>query len=73
MHAGLGMRPNELVQRLRVSHATHLLETTSVSVDEVAARVGYADPAAFRRVFRRFAGDSPRGWRLQSAEFHQDI
>jgi len=73
MHAGLGMTPNELVQRLRVAHATHLLETTSISVDEVAARVGYADPAAFRRVFRRFAGDSPRGRRMQSVELHQDI
>ena len=71
MHAGLGMTPNELVQRLRVSHATHLLETTSVSVDEVAARVGYADPAAFRRVFRRFAGESPRGRRIRSMEVHQ--
>lgn len=26
MHAGLGMKPNELVQRLHAFHATHLLE-----------------------------------------------
>lgn len=64
MQAGLGMTPNELVQRLRVSHAAHLLETTNTSVEDVAALVGYADSAAFRRVFRRFAGDSPRGRRL---------
>lgn len=68
IHAGLGMTPNELVQRLRVSHATHLLETSNVSIDEVAARVGYADPAAFRRVFRRFSGDSPRGRRIRGTE-----
>ncbi|MFT4233729.1 MAG: helix-turn-helix domain-containing protein [Microbacterium sp.] len=73
MHAGLGMTPHELVQRLRVSHATHLLETTSASVDEVAARVGYADPAAFRRVFRRLAGDSPRGMRTRSTEAQHGI
>ncbi|MBX5893055.1 helix-turn-helix domain-containing protein [Pseudomonas aeruginosa] len=66
IHAGLGMTPNEWVQRLRVSHATHLLETSSASVEEVSAHVGYADPAAFRRVFRRFAGDSPRGRRVQA-------
>ncbi|GJH06946.1 GlxA family transcriptional regulator [Paraburkholderia terrae] len=66
VHAGLGMTPNELVQRLRVSHAVHLLETSNASVDEVATRVGYADSAAFRRVFRRFSGDSPRGKRARA-------
>jgi len=61
VHAALGMTPNEMVQRLRVARAAHLLETTRASVDEVAGRVGYADAAAFRRVFRRYAGESPRG------------
>lgn len=63
IHAGLGMRPNELIQRIRVSHATHLLENSNASVEDIAARVGYADAAAFRRVFRRYAGESPRGRR----------
>ncbi len=60
VHASLGMTPHALVQRIRVSRAAHLLETTHTSVDEIAAQVGYADAAAFRRVFRRFAGESPR-------------
>lgn len=60
---GLGMTPHELVQRMRVRHAAHLLETRHLSVEDVAARVGYADAAAFRRVFRRYAGESPRGRR----------
>ena len=55
------MTPQRFVQRVRVAHAEHLLETTRASVEEVAARVGYADPAAFRRVFRRHTGASPRG------------
>ena len=63
IHAMLGMTPNELVQRVRVAHAANLLETTRVSVEEIAGRVGYADAAAFRRVFRRYAGESPRGRR----------
>jgi transcriptional regulator GlxA family with amidase domain len=63
LHAALGMTPNELVQRLRVARAAHLLETTHASVEEIAGRVGYADAAAFRRVFRRYAGGSPRGRR----------
>lgn len=64
VYAALGMTPLELVQRVRVTHAAHLLETTRESVDEVAARVGYADAAAFRRVFRRYVGESPRGRRV---------
>ncbi len=61
--ASLGMTPQGFVQRVRVAHAAHLLETTRASVEDVAARVGYADAAAFRRVFRRHAGGSPRDQR----------
>lgn len=61
VEAGLGMTPHAFVQRLRVDRAAHLLETTGDSVDEVAARVGYADAAAFRRVFKRHTGQTPRG------------
>jgi len=64
--AAVGMTPIEFVQRVRVAHASQLLETTQASVEEVAARVGYADAAAFRRVFRRYAGETPRGRRATS-------
>jgi transcriptional regulator GlxA family with amidase domain len=60
VEATIRMTPQRFVQRVRVAHASHLLETTRASVEEVAARVGYADSAAFRRVFRRHAGGSPR-------------
>jgi transcriptional regulator GlxA family with amidase domain len=60
---GLGMTPGRFVQRVRVAHAVHLLETTRESVEEVATRVGYADPAAFRRTFLRHTGTSPRAHR----------
>jgi transcriptional regulator GlxA family with amidase domain len=63
VEAGVGMTPQRFVQRVRVAHAAHLLETTRESVEEVAARVGYADSAAFRRIFRRHTGESPRGRR----------
>lgn len=67
VRAGRGITPNELVQRVRVAHASHLLETTRASVEEVAERVGYADAAAFRRVFRRLLGQTPRGRRAPVA------
>jgi transcriptional regulator GlxA family with amidase domain len=59
----LAMTPLEFVQRQRVARAAHLLDTTNASVDDVANRVGYADAAAFRRVFRRFTGTAPRDGR----------
>jgi len=61
----LGTTPQHFAQRLRVAQAVHLLETTQRPVDDVAARVGYADAAAFRRVFRRETGESPRALRAR--------
>jgi transcriptional regulator GlxA family with amidase domain len=49
----LGRSPLSYVQSLRVERAMHLLKTGSASVDEVAARVGYADGATLRALLRR--------------------
>jgi transcriptional regulator GlxA family with amidase domain len=62
----LGTTPHRFAQRLRVARAVHLLETTERSVDEIAASVGYADPAAFRRIFRRETGEAPRARRTRA-------
>jgi transcriptional regulator GlxA family with amidase domain len=53
MERVLGKSPLAYVQSLRVERAVHLLRTTSASVDEVAARVGYADGATLRALLRR--------------------
>jgi transcriptional regulator GlxA family with amidase domain len=56
----VGTTPIGFVQRLRVEQAVHLLETTSLSLDEVSARVGYGDANALRRVMRKHVAASPR-------------
>ena len=56
----LGTTPLRFAQRLRMARALQLLERNARSVEQVAAAVGYADAAAFRRVFRREFGESPR-------------
>jgi transcriptional regulator GlxA family with amidase domain len=56
----VGLTPIGFVQRLRVEHAVHLLETTALSLDEVSARVGYGDASALRRVIRKHVKVSPR-------------
>src|SRR5579864_5228516 len=53
MQAVLGKSPLSYFQSLRVERAVHLLKTGDQSVDEVAARVGYADGATLRVLLRR--------------------
>jgi transcriptional regulator GlxA family with amidase domain len=53
MASVLGKSPLSYFQSLRVERAVHLLKTGSASVDEVAARVGYADCATLRTLLRR--------------------
>lgn len=59
----LGISPIEFVHRLRISHAANLLATTRQPVDAIAAAVGYADPAAFRRIYRKHTGEPPSATR----------
>ncbi|MEO1686982.1 MAG: helix-turn-helix domain-containing protein [Pseudomonadota bacterium] len=55
----LGASPADYVARKRMERARLLLETSRLPVDEVAARVGYAEPSAFRRAFRKLTGLAP--------------
>jgi len=56
MQAVLGKSPLAYFQDLRVERAVHLLKTTAVSVEEIAARVGYADGVTLGTLLRRRLG-----------------
>lgn len=58
-----GRTVGEWINERRMSRARALLGDTDLSVAEVAARVGMADPGYFSRQFRRTHGRSPREWR----------
>lgn len=45
--------------------ARQLLSSKSLSVAEVADRLGYADPAAFQRAFRQWTGTTPKAYQTQ--------
>lgn len=55
--------PIAYVQQLRVEAAKQWLETTNVAVDDIGDKVGYQDPAFFRRLFKRVTGISPAQYR----------
>ena len=63
VQAAIGMSPVKLIQRRRLMMATHLIETSKASIEEVAARVGYRDSTTLRRLIRRDLGTSPTGLR----------
>lgn len=54
--AVLGKSPMAFFQDLRVERAQHLVRTSSLDIDAVAAEVGYADGATLRTLLRRRLG-----------------
>jgi AraC-like DNA-binding protein len=54
--------PRHALER-RVAAARHLLSTTTLSVKEIAARVGMPDAQHFNKQFRRLVGASPSQFR----------
>ena len=51
------------LRRLRVDHAERLLETTMLSIKEIAGRCGYSGSGGFGRDFRRVHHCTPSAWR----------
>jgi AraC-like DNA-binding protein len=61
----VGETPVAYLTRWRMCLGTKLLRETRLSLEEVAARVGYETAAAFSKAFRRIYGDSPGRFRGQ--------
>ncbi|MCE3605386.1 helix-turn-helix domain-containing protein [Massilia sp. P8910] len=57
--AATGISPIKFIQRRRLSHAAHLLETTALPIETVAAQVGYQDSTALRKLIKREFGVTP--------------
>jgi AraC-like DNA-binding protein len=62
-----GVTFEKLLDELRHRLALHYLGGERVSVNETAYLVGFSDPAAFSRAFKRWTGASPRGMRSRHA------
>ena len=58
-----GYSPQQYILRRRIGKAQCLLIYTSLSLTEIAARVGYDDSNYFSRAFKKIIGMSPRLYR----------
>ncbi|MET9959912.1 helix-turn-helix domain-containing protein [Streptomyces sp. NPDC006326] len=61
--AATGTTPHAWLRNLRLSRAEELLETTDLTVEEIARRVGYGSAAVLREQFVRRRGVPPRSYR----------
>jgi AraC-like DNA-binding protein len=60
-----GMTFRKVLDDLRHKMALHYLNGKRASVNETAYLVGFSEPAAFSRAFKRWTGSSPRRVRLE--------
>ncbi|MCK0151181.1 GlxA family transcriptional regulator [Marivita sp. S6314] len=65
--SALGMTPGQLCRHIRLSAARHLVESSTLSISEIAVRCGYEDPTALTRAFRTRFGAAPRAFRGETA------
>jgi len=62
-----GVTFEQVLDQLRHKLALEYLNGKNVSVNEAAYQLGFSDPAAFSRAFKRWTGASPRAMRAVSS------
>ncbi len=62
-----GVSPMAYLTELRIQRAGLLLETSELSVNEIARQTGFEDALYFSRVFRKQTGHSPSEFRRREA------
>jgi AraC family transcriptional regulator of arabinose operon len=58
-----GYSPIKHFLNMKMEHACHLLDSSGLTVQAIAATVGYEDPLYFSRLFSKTIGLSPRAYR----------
>lgn len=53
---------------VRLDDARRLLGMTTIGIEEVAGRMGFAEPASFTHAFRRWTGMTPSEWRSRQRD-----
>jgi transcriptional regulator GlxA family with amidase domain len=58
-----GTAPYAFILQIRTRRAKELLRDSEVPIANIATLVGFADQSHFTKIFRRYAGTTPREWR----------
>lgn len=61
----LDMGANEFITSIKVKQASHYLQNTNLSIQQIAQSLGYSDPYYFSRTFKKFYHVSPAHFRKQ--------
>lgn len=67
-----GTSYSELLQEVRRNSALTALVYSSLTVDQIAAQLGYTETTNFRHAFRRWLGDSPHAFRQRARSCTHD-
>lgn len=57
--AEMALTPKQYMVRIRMRRAEHLLQDSFLSIKEIAAEAGFADPSHFSRECKRHCGVTP--------------
>ncbi len=55
-----------IVEQATADAARRMLEDRAASIREIAYRLGFSEPSAFHRAFKRWTGTTPSAWRARS-------
>ncbi|HEY6988781.1 MAG TPA: AraC family transcriptional regulator [Bryobacteraceae bacterium] len=61
--ASAGVSYQQVVDGARQEAADRYLSSSTLSIEEIAYLLGYSEPAAFHRAFRRWKGITPQAFR----------
>lgn len=62
-----GMSFRRVSDEVNFEVARHLLESTAMPITQIGLALKFSEASAFSRAFRKWAGESPRDWRLRNA------
>jgi YesN/AraC family two-component response regulator len=62
LHKELGKTFSEIVLEKRMDKAVILLKGTTLSIEEIAAMLGYSNHSNFYKAFKNYFGSSPRDY-----------
>ncbi len=64
-HKYLKQSPQDYLATFRLTKASELLSTTTLSIESISNSCGYGDPAIFSKAFKRWKSMSPSKYRKQ--------